>query len=409
MDFEDSYTEEQEQFRKEVHAWLEKSIPEKMKAPIERRTLLSDEQYRFWREKHKELAAKGWLFSTYPKQYGGGGLTADHETILEEEFHRFRVMHSFTSIQVFPALLVWATEEQKQKFLVPILKSEKIAWMKFTEPHSGSDSASYESKAVRDGDDWLLSGSNVFISGIPDSGPDWLFGPMLTDPEAPRHRNLGYFMIPVPTPGLEIRRMKLLTGDEQHFIYLDNVRVPGNHLIGNDHQGWQVANSTLEQEHGGRGRAFPKDDVVDNLLGYMRDMKHEGKAPGGDPVLQQTVVESHVEGHIGILLQRRTYGMYMSRTEMSWEAPVGALYRRMYGLRNAGRVRDVMGMYSMLGTKEPLAPHGGMQEVEQRHSLQHQHGAGSLNIAKVTLARRIGISRTRERAAPTPMTAVGQG
>ena len=173
MDWALPYTPEQEEFRKEVRAWLEANIPEEMKDPVDARDF-SKEHYLFWREKHREMAAKGWLYPTFPKEYGGGGLSGDHETILDEEFAKARVVRAMNNQTGFPALLVWTTDEQKEKFLAPILRGEKIMWQKYTEPRSGADLASYTSRAVRDGDDWLLTGQNVFISGKPR--PEWGVG-----------------------------------------------------------------------------------------------------------------------------------------------------------------------------------------------------------------------------------------
>ena len=308
MDFSLPYTEEQQRFRLEVRAWIEENIPEEKRDPIDNRDF-DEEMFHFWRQKHKDLAAKGWLYPTFPKEYGGGGLTGDHETIIAEEFLRGRVPRNTIGPEQVPlilaTLLVWATEEQKQRFLIPLLNAGKIAWQKFTEPHSGADLANYQSTAVRDGDDWILNGSNVFISGR--VAPDWIFGPMVTDPDAPRHRNLGFFMIPVPSPGLEIRSMNLLSGNDQNFIFLDNVRVPGDHLIGGDHQGWQVANTSLEQEHGGRGSAFPSDEVVDNLIAYTQEAKRNGDSLGKDPVVQQIAISAYLEAHVQSLLAKRTF------------------------------------------------------------------------------------------------------
>ena len=413
MDFAAPYTEEQEKFRQEVRAWVVENVPENMKSPIDGRDFTKD-QFIFWRQKHQELAAKGWLFPTFPKEYGGGGLTGDHETILSEEFQKADVPGNFTNQFVFPALLVWGTEEQKQKFLVPLVKSEKTAWQKFTEPGSGADLANYQSKAVRDGDDWLLSGQNVFVSGRPRpewevDAPNYLFGPMMTDPDAPRHRNLGFFMVPVPAQGLEIREQALLNGFDQHAIFLDNVRVSGDHLIGGDHQGWQVSNTSLEQEHGGRGRAAPRDEAVENLLSYVRDTKHNGGTLGSDPVVQQQTMNSVIEAHVQNVLVKRTYWMYQAHMDISYQGNLSNVHGRESSLRTAERVRDVMGMFALVDGKDSAASHGGAQEVNQRGRAGQNHAGGSTNIAKVVLARRIGISRTQERAAPTPSTATTQG
>ena len=406
MDFALPYTPEQEEFRKEVRTWLEENVPEEMKEPVDGRDF-SKEQYLFWRKKHLELAEKGWLYPTYPKEYGGGGLTGDHETILGEEFHHARAAGAPNGGLILSTLLVWATEEQKQQFLVPMLKGEKSSWQKFTEPKGGADLADYQSRAVRDGDDWLLTGSNVFVSGRPrpewSSGPDFIWGPMQTDPDAPRHRNLGYFMVPVPSEGLEIKEQNLLNGHDQHAIFLDNVRIPGDHLIGGDHQGWQVASTTLEQEHGGRGQAFPSDEVVDNLVVYAKNVN------GSDPLIQQVTMDAVLDAHRDSLLAKRTYWMYQSRLDINYEGNVANVHNREHDIRNAGRVRDVMGMYSLVDRNEPGSPHGGAQEVNQRGKAGQRHAGGSTNIAKVILARRIGVSRTKERAAPTPSTATSHG
>ncbi len=401
MDFKLPYSDEQEEFRREVREWLEANIPESMKSPVDRLEL-TEELYVFWRDMHQQLAAKGWLYPTYPKEYGGGGLSGDHETIILEEFESARVVRGFTNPYIFPTLLVWGTEEQKQKFLKPLLTAEKVAFQNFSEPNAGSDLASLQSRAVRDGDDWIVTGQKTWISGHGDV--DLLFGPIVTDPDAPRHRNLGYFLIPAPSPGLELQRLNLLTGNDQSSIFMDNVRVPGDHLIGDDHQGWQVTQTTLEIEHGGRGIAAPRDEALENLMQYVGETTRNGEAITDDPVAQQTVMDAYIDSHVNTLISHRNYWMYQSRQEMTYHGSQGDMYLKSFRMRNADRARDLMGPYSLLGVHEPLAPFGGEPEVYQRSSLVGSHPGGTIEIQKVIMARRLGISRTRERAAATPST-----
>ena len=402
MDFAYTYTEDQEEFRKEVRSWLEANIPAEMRAPVDRMEL-SQAQYDYWREMHKVLAEKGWLYPTYPKEYGGGGLTGEHETILQEEFRRARVVPGFTNALVFPTLLVWADDQQKDKFLKPLLSADKVAFQNFSEPNAGSDLASLQSRAVRDGDDFILNGQKIWISGVGE--PDYLFGPFMTDPDAPRHRNLGYFMAPFPAEGLSQERMDLLSGDDQSVFFFDNVRVPGDHLIGGDHQGWQVTQTTLEVEHGGRGQAYPQDEALDNLLEYVKTAPSNGGVVGDDPLIQQEAAAAYIDSHVHGLMNLRNYGMYRSRQEMTYHGSQTSMFGKLYKIKNADRARDIMGMYSLCGTEEPRAPFGGEPEVYQRGSLVGAHPAGTVEIQKVIIARRIGISRTRERAAATPSTA----
>ena len=402
MDFAYTYTDDQEEFRREVRSWLEENIPAEMRAPVDRMEL-SQEQYDYWRETHKVLAEKGWLYPTYPKEYGGGGLSGEHETILQEEFRRARVVPGFTNALVFPTLLVWADDQQKDKFLKPLLSADKVAFQNFSEPNAGSDLASLQSRAVRDGDDFILNGQKIWISGVGE--PDYLFGPFMTDPDAPRHRNLGYFMAPFPADGLSQERMDLLSGDDQSVFFFDNVRVPGDHLIGGDHQGWQVTQTTLEVEHGGRGQAYPQDEALDNLLEYVKTAPSNGGVVGDDPLIQQEAAAAYIDSHVHGLMNLRNYGMYRSRQEMTYQGSQTSMFGKLYKIKNADRARDIMGMYSLCGTDEPRAPFGGEPEVYQRGSLVGAHPAGTVEIQKVIIARRIGVSRTRERAAATPSTA----
>ena len=401
MDFSLPYTPEQEEFRKEVRGWLEANVPEEMKEPVDQNHFTA-EMYWWWREKHKEMATKGWLEPTYPKEYGGGGLTGDHETIIDEEFNRFGAVRRFSSTQVFPTLLVWGTEEQKQKYLRPLLTGEKVTWQKLTEPHSGADVAAYESTAVRDGDDWVLNGSNMYIGGYEDA--EMMVGPMLTDPDAPRHRNLGYFVIEAPSEGLSINEMSLLGGGRKRAIFMDNVRISGDHLIGGDHQGWQVLGTHLEFEHGGGGRAFPRDEALDDLMSFVNSQKFNGSSVVKDPVTAQKAMDAYIESHVQGILAKRTHWMYQKKVEIRYEGNLANVHSRESGLRNALRVRELMGPFAFLSTEDPIAPGRGAQEVRQRAAAGQRHPGGTTNIAKVVLARRIGISRTQERPAPTPST-----
>ena len=401
MDFGVAYTQEQQDFRGEVRAWLDENVPDNMRVPADIRNY-TPEMHEFWKAKHKELGKKGWLYPTYPKEYGGGGLSADHRAVIEEEMAQARAMGPISSTFTMDVLTVWGTEEQKEKFLRPLLQGDITDHMRMTEPHSGADLADYRGRAVRDGDDWILTGENVFISAHGDE--DLLPGPMLTDPNAPRHRNLGYFIVPNPSPGLEVRKMNLLVGDRQKNVIMDGVRVPGDHLVGGDHQGWQVHGTHLEAEHGGGGRAFPRDQLVDQLVRWVHETKRYGDSLGDDPIVQQATMDAYLEAHVDGVLGMRAYWRYQSGLGNTYEGNVHNVHGRVSGLRNAVRAREIMGMYAYLDTYDPLAPNDGAQEVAQRAAAGQRHAGGSTNIAKVILARRMGISRTKEQAAPTPAT-----
>lgn len=215
MDFEVTYTEEQQRFREEVRAWFEANVP----AGITRTPSTaaeSDENYRQRRELGLKLGAKGWLFPMAPKEYNGGGLDVDHAIILEEEADRFDLslppFYDSGATLGAPTILVWGTEEQKRTFLPPIHKGEVRVWQLLSEPSAGSDLAGVKMRAIRDGDEYVLNGQKIFIGSA--NGTDWMWTIAVTNPNGKRHENLGWFMVDAGLPGITVQPMDLLGSGE---------------------------------------------------------------------------------------------------------------------------------------------------------------------------------------------------
>ena len=266
-------------------------------------------------------------------------------------------------------------------------------------------------RAVRDGDDWVLTGQKVFVGGDagyadPDNKvPDdvqmgELFTLAVTDPDAPRHRNMGYFMVPGDTPGIIVQTLDLLVGQGKRHVFMDNVRVPASRLIGGETQGWQVAQTTLEIEHGGGGEVVPRNSTFKKFLSYCMD-----NGLDRDDHNEQLLMKAYIDNEVQRLLGARNHWMYSTHQEMSFHGSHLSLWRREAGLRTADVIREVGGLTAMLDFDDSMAPIDGELEVHQRASLTAAHPGGAIEIQKVIIARRLGVSRTRERAAPTPSTA----
>ena len=252
MDFELHYSDEQGEFRKQVVAWLEAQ-----ELPVaENDGDVTPELIARAKEFRRLLGEKGWYFPTWPKEYGGGGLTAAHAIVLNEELGRRDVFLPYNSGGQLgaPAIMVHGTEEQKKRFLPLIIGGQVTTWQVLTEPETGSDLASARTRAVRDGDQYIVNGSKQFI-GSDQGHPDYLYTLVNTNPDAARHENLSVFMIPRNLAGLAIAPMDLIGGGGKQFVFFDNVRVSREYLIGQEGKGWGVVNSTLEIEHGGGGNA----------------------------------------------------------------------------------------------------------------------------------------------------------
>ena len=406
MDFEPRYTQEQEDFRQEVRDWLADNLPSNIEHtpdPID----LSYEQYQLRRDLGRKLGAKGWLWPTAPQEYGGGGLSVDYAIVLEEEIDSCGLSlppyYDSGGKLGGNSIMVWGTEEQKKSFLPPILSGEVRTWQLLTEPEAGSDLANAKAPAVRDGDDYIINGQKVFVGS--NHGCDYMWTITCTDPEAPRHQNLAWFMIPADLPGITIVPMELLSSAGEsgagsgvkNVVYFDNVRVPAFNLIGGENEGWKVATTHLELEHGAGGR-IARNRLVDRVFDYCRETQRRGQPLSKDPDVRERLIDLYIEAEIGRLFQLRNYWMRHSKVSMTYEGPQTSYHRKTSGLRMAHAILDILGPAALTHDSE-LGAGDGYFEAHQRAALIALHPGGTTDIQKVIMARRIGIGReVREKA-----------
>ena len=406
MDFEPRYTPEQEEFRREVNAWLKRQVPDGVEHPADPADL-TWEQYQLRRELGRKLGDKGWLWPTAPKEYGGGGLDVDSAVVIEEEIDSFGLTlppyYDSGGRLGGNSILVWGSEEQKQAFLPPIFTGRVRTWQLLSEPEAGSDLANVRTQALRDGDDYVLNGQKIFVGS--DHGCDFMWTITVTDPDAKRHENLGWFMMPSHLPGITIQPMDLLiSGGEsgagsgvKQTVYFDNVRVPAFNLIGGENQGWKVATTHLELEHGSGGR-IGRNWLVDRLFEHCRTTKRRGEPMTNDPDVRDRLIDVYVEAEIVRLLNLRNYWMRHSGANITYEGPQASYVRKTSGLRMAQAMLDILGPAGLTYDKELGAADGHM-EAHSRAGIVAIHPGGTTDIQKVIMARRIGIGReVRERA-----------
>lgn len=282
MDFED--TPEEAAFRKEARAWLganavAKGAPgdfsmdwhEIVHAPRAEQPRLAREHADRCRAWQRTLYDGGWAGLMWLEAYGGRGLSPMQATIFAEEHARFGVATDVFVVaiaMVGPTLIAHGSEEQKSRFLQAILRGEHLWCQLFSEPGAGSDLAGLSTRAVRDGDEWVVNGQKVWTSNADTA--DWGILLARTDPDVPKHRGITYFLVDMQTPGVEIRPLRQMTG-ESHFaeVFLTDVRLPADAIVGEPGSGWGVAMTTLANERayiGGQGRFTSAD-----LAGIARD------------------------------------------------------------------------------------------------------------------------------------------
>jgi acyl-CoA dehydrogenase len=243
-------------FRAETRDWLEANCPANCRAPNSvmpdvvwggRRQTFDNDDVKLWLDR---LIEKGWTVPTWAVEYGGAGLDADQDRILKEEMRAVGTrspLFSFGMAMLAPALMEFATEEQKREHLPGIARGE-IRWCQgYSEPGAGSDLAGLQTKAVRDGDHYVINGQKVWTSDADVS--DWIFALVRTDPAAPKHEGISFILIDMETPGVSVSPIELISGSSPFCeTFFEDVRVPAGNRVGEENKGWTVAKRLLQHE-----------------------------------------------------------------------------------------------------------------------------------------------------------------
>ena len=245
-----TYPADAQEFREEVRAWLRANLPAGWFDPGFE--MSADERRKFNESWPAKLYGGGWICATWPKEYGGKGLSVMQGVVLSEEFAAAKApmrADFFGDTLVGPTILQWGTEEQKKEFLPKILRGETRWCQGFSEPNSGSDLASLKTSAVLDGDEWVINGQKVWTTG--GHHADYCFLLTRTDPAAPKHKGISYLLVPMRQPGVEVRGIVQPDGTAEFCeVFFTDARCPKDNVVGGVNNGWQVANSTLAFERG---------------------------------------------------------------------------------------------------------------------------------------------------------------
>ena len=284
-----SYPPEAELFRKEIRAWLEENLPEGWFD--DGFSMTPEERASFNAEWTKKLFAGGWICASWPTEYQGKGLSILEQVVLNEEFVRAGAplrADFFGDTLVGPTILQWGDEDQKQRFLPGILRGETSWCQGFSEPNSGSDLASLSTRAVLDGDEWVINGQKVWTTLAQTA--DYVFLLTRTDPDVPVHAGISYMLVPMRQPGVEVRPITQPDGTaEFNEVFFSDARCPKDNVIGGVNNGWKVAMTTLGFERGSSA-----------TTGYRRFLKEwqqlvsDAKANGRneDAVIRDRLVRS---------------------------------------------------------------------------------------------------------------------
>ena len=383
MDF--SFTEEEERFRAEVRRFLKKEVTEELLKDLEERGEVD-----FSREFTKKLAEKGWLAMSWPKEYGGGGASMMEQLIFGEELgyhHAPSGAHRQGINLIGPCLIVHGTEEQKGKYLRAITRGEVVWCQGFSEPNAGSDLASLQCRAVADGDDYVIDGQKVWTSNAHRA--DWCHLLTRTDPDAPRHRGISYFLVDMKSPGITVRPLiNMLASHDFNEVFFDNVRVPKENMIGEKNQGWYVSQTTLNFERSGIAVPASARRTLEQLVEYAKETKRNGKPLARDPIIRHKLSEMAVEIEVGRMIACRVAWMQGKGLIPIMEASMSKLYGTELVKRLGDIGMQIMGLYSQLETGSKWVPLRGRIERAYLFSLGATIAMGTSEIMKNIIAVR---------------------
>lgn len=392
MDFKTTYSEKQENFRREVRDWLNTHVPPDMEFPPELEEL-DEKTYAFAKALRARLAEKGWLAPSWPKEYGGGGFSLEECLILEEEFAKRTVPRQYDLGRIAGAgILALGTDEQKKKWLPLIAGGKIVVWQSFTEPDAGSDLASLRLRAVNRGDRFILNGQKTYTG---DGHPvDYLYALTITDPKAPRHRNMTAFMVKADLPGISISPLDPLAGSRKNTVYFDEVPVPEDCLIGEINRGWEVALASLQGERGIIGaHLYHLHQLFEDFLEYCKNTKRNGQPLSRDAHVQEVLVNLYLDLKVQRLLFQHTSWKISRGLKVTYEAPRLALYVKTFLPKFAAAVLEIAGPCALLSDSRWALFKGEMEHFQRRSLMTH--GGGTPEVIRVTLARALGLGRKR--------------
>ena len=377
-----TYNDRENAFRAEARAWLEANVPEAALASFD--TAEGARAHRAW---EKRLHAGGWAMVPWPKEYGGRGANLLEWLVFEEEYYRARAPKRINQNGIFllgPTIMEHGTTAQKARFLPKIASSEEVWAQGWSEPNAGSDMAAITTTAIRDGDHYVIQGQKTWASR--GAFADWLFGLFRTDPKSERHHGLTFVLVPLDTPGVTVRPIAQLDGETGFAeVFFDGARVPVEHRLGPEGEGWGVAMSTAGFERGLMLRSPARfQDVAARLVALLR----ENDASASDP-LRDDVVRCWMGAEAYALETYRTVSRLLAGGKIGAEASLNKIFWSELDIRMHELALQILGDRGELLPEAPAAQGVGTWLDSYLFALSGPIYAGTNEIQRNIVAERI--------------------
>ncbi|MDB5065550.1 MAG: acyl-CoA dehydrogenase [Chloroflexi bacterium] len=393
MDF--SLSPEEARFRDEVRGWLRDHLDD-----VVREAAAGHEEIERRREWQRRVHEAGFAGVSWPRELGGQGGTLMQEVIVNQEMAAARAPDMLNVIGLYmagPTILAHGTPEQKARYIPPLLRADEIWCQGFSEPNSGSDLASLRTRAVADGDDFVVSGQKVWTTLAHVAR--WCILLSRTDASESAHAGLTYLIVDMRSPGVEVRPLRQITGDaEFNEMYFTDVRVPRANLLGEVGGGWRVAMTTLMHERAtlGVGLQVRSRIALDELCALARTTLVDGVPRSADPVVRQRIAQLVIEVEAMRINGLRGLSRVLHGEQPGPEGSVNKLMWSELNQRIAETALDLLGPYGTLAEGEERAPRAGRWAYGYLRSRANSIEGGTSEVLRNILAERVlGLPRGR--------------
>jgi alkylation response protein AidB-like acyl-CoA dehydrogenase len=376
------YTPEQEALRRELRAYYANLLTPEIEAELAKSQGIGPTV----RSVVKQMAADGWLGIGWPKEYGGQGRSALEQFIFFDESMRSGAPVPMLTINtVGPTLMDFGSQEQKDFFLPKILAGDIHFCVGYSEPNAGTDLASLTTRAVRDGDEYVINGAKIYTSLA--GGADYIWLAVRTDPDASKHKGISIFVVPMDTPGIRVVPMSLMGSHNINYTFYEDVRVPASALVGEENRGWSLITSQLNHER----VTLCSPGILDRLLTDVRAWAQTTKLPDGRRVVDQEWVQTHLaKVHAEVEFLR------LINWKVAWDATEDRLdvadastikvFGTEFYLRAFRLLMEILGPAAYLRRGSPGAVLAGRLEMSARSMVILTFGGGTNEIQRDLIA-----------------------
>jgi len=374
--------DEAEQLRHDIQLFLDDLLTDDVEAEIYRSGVSHHPGYVSGMIEH------GWFAGNWSKELGGAGLDPTSQMVVQEELGRREAPMNASSVStmVAKALRAHGTDQMRSEIVPSILRGETICVLGFTEPECGSDVANAQTRAVRDGDHWVINGSKMFTTNAHIG--DYVYLLTRSNVEVSKHRGLTTFLVPLDDPGIEVQAVYTLSGERTNIVYLNDVRVADAARIGEVDGGWQVLTSSLVDEQSASFAPW--------LIRLLEEVEAWAVETGrhDDPDVQERIGRARAEAEVALLLRRRCTWMDEAGIPRGIEGPMAKLFSSESLTRAAQDLFDLVGPDALRSFLDPTAPRAGRIEYLMRFSLGTTIYAGTSEVQRTMIAQRgLGLPR----------------